>query len=173
MREIKFRAWDKDTCEMSSPESIQTLLVKNPLTGEQVSDLVLMQYTGYKDINDKEIYFGDLLNICFSSSAGEYVHDCVYEAQQGRLGDLQFRLHELLWQSGGYNQYPISNHLCLEHKSLNDIYSEEKKRMVLIITDYYPKTEHRFNRYENCPVGWSQYFEVIGNIHENPELLEK
>ena len=63
MREIKFRAWDGNQMseefmlslegEVLSPETF-------PFTVRK--DVVLMQYTGLKDKNGKEIYEGDIVN---------------------------------------------------------------------------------------------------------------
>ena len=56
MREIKFRAWYNN--EMLPPQSI-VFLIKSNLKLE--GDFPLMQYTGLKDKNGKEIYEGDIL----------------------------------------------------------------------------------------------------------------
>lgn len=57
MREIKFRAWDTETKEMS-----HDFLSKNWLKVCIESPYVeLMQYTGLKDKNGVEIYEGDVL----------------------------------------------------------------------------------------------------------------
>lgn len=68
-REIKFRAWDYNTNTMVYPYSeleITFCFDKVGLSvyhnnGQEMSSFELMQYTGLKDRNDKEIYEGDIL----------------------------------------------------------------------------------------------------------------
>ena len=64
MREIKFRAWDKNKQEMISGFMVESDTGKC-YTGWQNSieleDLILMQYTGLKDKNGREIYEGDIV----------------------------------------------------------------------------------------------------------------
>jgi hypothetical protein len=55
-REIKFRAWDKDNKLMILFDLFSTLLSTYPM------GLEVMQYTGLKDKNGKEIYESDLLS---------------------------------------------------------------------------------------------------------------
>ena len=59
MREIKFRAWDKSCNKMRGINGIQDCfsLRSDGICNE---DYILMQYTGLKDKNGKEIYEGDV-----------------------------------------------------------------------------------------------------------------
>ena len=57
-REIKFRAWDKNHM-VYNPE----LYSNNCVEKAQKAGVVLMQYTGLKDKNGKEIYERDLVRL--------------------------------------------------------------------------------------------------------------
>ena len=61
-REIKFRAWDRKDKKLYGPESIYDIVA-----GWDFIDLadnqILMQYTGLKDKNGKEIYEGDIVTL--------------------------------------------------------------------------------------------------------------
>ncbi len=67
MREIKFRAWDNELKEMDYNPMIPTApYAEDESLNESINFLnsgrsILMQYTGLKDKNGKEIYEGDIL----------------------------------------------------------------------------------------------------------------
>lgn len=67
-REIKFRAWDKDKKELREVTGINWYdeyiwVDETPMSGDKlpVETTPILQYTGLKDKNGKEIYEGDIL----------------------------------------------------------------------------------------------------------------
>jgi uncharacterized phage protein (TIGR01671 family) len=102
-REIKFRAWN----------SQQNLMVEdaNWLVDKKIDAAILMQLTGLKDKNGKEIYEGDIV----------------------KLEDI---ICPITWEDGGFQMITI--------KSQGKSYAVQDRL---------------------------KYFEVIGNIYENPNLL--
>lgn len=120
-REIKFRAWDTETKEMS-----HDFLSKNWLKVCIVSPYVeLMQYTGLKDKNGVEIYEGDIL-----------------KSKHESMGAVKWHV--------GWGAFCFSNHLYKD--------DEGKMRRVMGSQNFWNDAHS---------------YEVIGNVWENPELLQK
>ena len=109
MRELKFRAWDTYYYQMVYQDDILT----NGKILERYD--IIMQYTGLKDKNEKEIYEGDILQ---DECAGELLKfEVVWEDKKGR-----FNRKNIPYMAGGLSS--------------------------------------------------GEGVEIIGNIFENPDLLE-
>jgi uncharacterized phage protein (TIGR01671 family) len=174
MREIKFRAWDKETKTMISDEWIQTLDLKGDgswtsylgggmkqyLTQKQsdkkITDCVLLQYTGLKDENGKEIYEGD-----------------IFKAQVNWLSKETDKLEE-------HDIFIGQILFCNFEWVFNGIvFAEDGEK---INTIQLPFSEYRTGySWGNGIEKWHSTFtskerftefEVIGNIYENKELLK-
>ncbi len=122
MREIKFRAWDKRNNRIEY--SCNRYIIWDGKVGiyddngdfEEDKDLILIQFTGLKDRNEKEVYDGDI----FKSPSGI--------------------LFYVLWYRDGW---------C--YNNVND------------------DPEHISGRLSEI----ANYWKVIGNIYENPELVKE
>ena len=122
MREIKFRVWD-NVDYMSNPFTLQDLQKgKIGFTDE----CKVMEYTGLKDKNGKEIYEGDIVKYTSSIKYDPLNNRMVYVGQ----------IQNWVGQMGVGFRYKSGRHT-----------------MML-------KLGHSFN------------MEVIGNIHEQPELIK-
>lgn len=93
MREIKFRAWDNERKQIINYISSISPITHN-LLNISINNHMLMQYTGLKDKNGKEIYEGDIIKITkwkweFRRWGKEYVTDIYFEhwAFRYRWGD--------------------------------------------------------------------------------------
>lgn len=117
MREIKFRVWDKEKQEMVLWEDYAESIAMCIAYPDENS--IVMQYTGLKDKNGKEIYEGDIVSL------GEYNYECVWISDDIRIPP------------------------CWD----------------FIRTSKFDIHYINFNRIAE--------FEIIGNIYENPELLER
>ena len=127
-REIKFRSWDKVLKKMWWPRDfvqgeMGIFECDVTIVGDECE---LMQYTGLKDKNGKEIYEGDIVKI-YMAQTNEWVN------------------YQILFYKGVFGL----------GKSL------EKTELY----DFLQKLIYFSGNKEQCN------FEVIGNIHQNPELL--
>jgi len=146
-RTIKFRAFDKNTAEMIAADDWYFGEELEPFVDmmEQLSeDFALMQYTGMKDKHGAEIYEGDILLI-----PDEYTDPMPPGSGKG---------YTTQWKHSA----PVS----FENGSFG-----------VTITDpadiFHRKGFWAFPLIEAEMGGWPDEIEIVGNIHENPELLTR
>lgn len=72
MREIKFRAWALG--KMGEPVTLEYIAGCMPRLNLSKCNSI-MQYTGLKDKNGKEIYEGDL----FTPDNGKHIYECIWD----------------------------------------------------------------------------------------------
>ena len=168
MRPIKFRAWNDIDKMMIEWDTLQAspVLFMNILKGK-VKHHHLMQFTGLQDKNGIDIYEKDLLNVFFTSNNGEHIHDCIYQVTKSALGGIELRIRAMMWESYGWNQDTLQTTLSERYSRLNEDYLNRGR---LMLDDSYGKNILQHTSWKETDE--SRYFEVIGNIPQNPELLE-
>jgi uncharacterized phage protein (TIGR01671 family) len=118
------------------------------LQGKDENDYVLMQYTGLKDKNGKEIYEGDWLEFIQEHEKGCDCEHC-WPCRVGEIVGIK-------WVNDGWELLPPDQYMNGEEG--RETYCEECSSRGGL---YSPNHE--------IPVGC--YAKIIGNIYENLELL--
>ena len=134
MRQIKFRAWDKEEKKFVLSKDIGSQNIPTRATRygfALFTNFELMQFTGLKDKNKKEIYEGDILR-----------------AKDGTIWTVR-------WSVAGFDIFCNTENLIksLNNKRKKELTEDEEDAKLIGL--------------------WSYKKEVIGNIYENPELLEE
>ena len=150
MREIKFRAFDIENKEMLKVENLYFNNISNRVEIKTLmysdyfneNEMILMQYTGLKDKNGKEIYEGDIVEILWYYRKTRYV--------------VKYGEYKIDCCGCCYNEHNAYG-FYLEHIKLRDAQQS-------INDDEY--AQQSINDDEIVEIV------VIGNIYDNPELLE-
>lgn len=163
-REIKFRAWNKNKSEMTELNEqwicyeYSSLCFGNEDFGicdwgeGDKEDYEIMQFTGLKDKNGKEIYEDDIIQFDFGT-----------DSKEGAINTL------VVFESGMFCYYGYKSKQVKKGKKWHHEHDYCHSRWW--VADKHPLRVGYYGvgdckDYEN-----SKLIEVIGNIHENPELL--
>nr|DAZ67311.1 MAG TPA: YopX protein [Caudoviricetes sp.] len=146
----RLRAWDKEFKEMVQvdalvfDEQIIKVTYKNGnVVKEDLKNYVLMQSTGLTDKNGKEIFEGDILK--FNDEWAEYCYEGYVDGVSEGINFVEIEKDTTCF---GFGKTKIPE------SSLFNLVNDEHLTFKELITDT------------------SFEFEIIGNIHTNPELLE-
>ena len=82
MREIKFRAWNTRRKEMELCQDLYWF-EEHYVHENSDNDYIILQYTGLKDKNGKEIYEGDIMTRSCDCDYGCNMHPAVVDFQCG------------------------------------------------------------------------------------------
>ena len=143
MREIKFRAWDKERKMWLEINAIDFENKKVYLKGGEIRDFTkvdIMQYTGLKDRHNKEIYEGDIVKNNWFRCDGEFI---------GGNWVVRYGGHSI----DGQDYY--SSWGCGFYFDRCDGVENETYNIIQI------------------PFDKNKGIEIIGNVCENPELIKK
>ena len=112
------------------------------------NDFAIMQWTGLKDKNEKDIYEGDYLR--------QKTHPCSENKDSTFNTDPLFDRYEIKWDNHdtGYNAFPVSSLGYYD-------FCKAIEQLGCLIT--WPSKDVLLN---------SHQYEIIGNICENPELSQ-
>ncbi|GIO02976.1 hypothetical protein J5TS2_36440 [Brevibacillus halotolerans] len=143
MREIKFRAWDKEDKYMLDWEMIKLDVEYSLNQLLEMNRFDIMQFTGLHDKNGKEIYEGDIIKRNFE--IGRVVINPI------SLGAEDYEIDDSGYFIGVVSYRPSEGYVLNKCKKFNDDDELQSKKSGVKI---YPN-----------------HAEVIGNIYENPDLL--
>ena len=140
MREIKFRAWDKLNKEMFNVESInfqERKVYRDIVSYRNFNDIELMQYTGMKDVTEKEIYEGDVVKL---------IHTGI-EISADRLEDLKRFVGIIKYENGIFKIVRTEKSLIeskyfeMEQKKVSEIFIYSKLYDLEVVGNIYENPE--------------------------------
>lgn len=139
----KYRAWDKETKTMNGMAEIYRNRNQEIELRPRDGNIILMQSTGLVDKNGKEIFEGDILK--FNDEWDDYCYEGYVDGSTEGINFVEIERETTCFTFG---KFQTSDSSLL----------------------YFMKDEYL--SFEDLITDKDFEFEIVGNIYENPELLE-
>lgn len=145
VREIKFRAWDTTQNTMGDVRFMR-------LGGIEIEEIKLMQYIGRKDEDDKEIFENDIASVIVQGHVMGFYRETEY------IGLVKYDEDECVYYLDLIKD-PIES---------GEVIPDEVDGIPISI-----ESDEETNRFYFSEYIVQEDITVLGNIYENPELLEE
>ncbi|WP_405152893.1 YopX family protein [Paenibacillus sp. FSL K6-0108] len=143
MREIKFRAWNKQTKRLVSNDVFRDIgrelvefakksmpksrVIANAkgglLIANDADELVFMQFTGLQDRKNKDIYEGDIMDYFTYVMCNERRKGIVcFDEKQSKYKIVPFEMYELNAGNGGYTGHSFDSAICAGSEVIGNVY---------------------------------------------------
>lgn len=147
---IKFRAWDnkyKEYIKNVMVDGCGKVYFDDGVATQDDLDIRIEQFTGLTDVNGKDIYEGDVLEYCYETHGQTFYDPDTLGAVVGEPGIETNVIGKVaIWPSTGV----VLTRIKAEHPEDFDSSNLDVPKMLHV----------------------NKHFTIIGNVHENPELLE-
>jgi uncharacterized phage protein (TIGR01671 family) len=147
--ERKFKAWDKHRLVMSDPFTIfKTQLLKDgkPIGIQLSTDLIILDYLGFKDNKDRELFHGDVVKVAYQKRTSKFFE------KMKENGD-EFVYLFFLEKEVSFRSYYYQTHDENKYYTGCGPYGDDARFLSYLLGA--------------CKAG-----EIVGNVYENPELID-
>ena len=150
MKELKFRIWNNSHNEFIRPDygligfcyPLDGRIAALTSNSDPIEDCDIEQYTGLKDKNGKEIYVGDILEFDKDFDDNAQRYVPFFDEKLAAFGFKIYGYQDYISESGSEEFEP-------EMSLIGEMENYEREEIIL----------------------YTEHISIIGNIHENHELL--